>query len=105
MKLSIGLKPRYLTLTILLWFQTSWAMSEEVYYCNATATTMILFHETAGFPIYTQKMDPYPETLKFKRERSKITVKTKYEKTMKIHDNVYPRTNATELLALLVDLE
>lgn len=52
--------------------ETGWA--NDIYYCNTTATIITVFHEVPNQPIYTQKVDNYISTFKFKRGKQSITI-------------------------------
>ena len=81
-----------LLLSMLLFFSILSTAKADVYYCKGTASILLVLHEIEGRPIYTQKVDPYPKTLNFKRESNKITIKEKGggESIMEIHSGVFP---------------
>ena len=87
---------RTLLLILLSFFSILSAAKADVYYCTGTASILLILHEIEGRPIYTQKVDPYPEKLKFRRERNKITIKAQREEIMEIHKGGFPIKGASD---------
>ena len=67
---------RALLLSLLLFFSISSMAKADVYYCNATAVIGLSFHETPDQPIDVRRIDPANKTMKFKREKQHIVLKT-----------------------------
>ena len=69
----------------------------DVFYCNATDTILVVINEIKDRPIYTQHIEPYPETLKFQRNSDEIKLKWNgKEASYKIHSSVFPRKDTKE---------
>lgn len=69
----------------------------DVFYCNATDTILVVINEIKDRPIYTQHMEPYPETLKFQRNSDEIKLKWNgKEESYEIHKGVYPFIKAKD---------
>ena len=87
---------RTVIIAVLSWVSFSSGSKADVHYCKATATALIVLHEIEGRPIYTQSVDPNPETLMFNREGNNITIKAEGEYIMKIHDGVFPKKDTSD---------
>ena len=76
---------RALLLSLLLFFSISSMAKADVYYCNATAVITLSFHDTPDQPIDVTRINPANKTMKFKREKQHIVLKTdRYELTIPI---------------------
>ena len=76
---------RALLFSLLLFFSISSMTKADVYYCNATAVIVLSFHNTPDQPIDVKRIDPASKTMKFKREKHHIVLKTdRYELTIPI---------------------
>ena len=67
---------RALLLSLLLFFSISSMAKADVYYCNATAVITLSFHDTPDQPIDVTRINPANKTMKFKREKQHIVLKT-----------------------------
>jgi len=67
---------RALLFSLLLFFSISSMTKADVYYCNATAVIVLSFHNTPDQPIDVKRIDPASKTMKFKREKQHIVLKT-----------------------------
>ena len=76
---------RTLIIAILSFVSISSMAKSDVYYCNATAGIQLSFHETANQPLDVIRTDSAYPTVKFKREKQHIVLKTdRYEITIPI---------------------
>ena len=76
---------RALLFSLLLFFSISSMTKADVYYCNATAVIGLNFHNSPDQPIDIVRIDPANKTMKFKREKQHIVLKTdRYELTIPI---------------------
>ena len=76
---------RALLLAILSFVSISSMANSDVYYCNATAVIGLNFHNSPDQPIDVVRIDPANKTMKFKREKQHIVLKTdRYELTIPI---------------------
>ena len=88
---------RTLIIAILSFVSISSMAKSDVYYCNATAVIVLNFHETPDQPIEVRRMNPAKTTMKFKREKQHIVLKTdRYELTLPILKINWSPTNVKD---------